>query len=51
MDTEFPQGEPGKIIAVLHAETQPAKHGTYTNGRLAADGKKQNTARAVRRKN
>jgi hypothetical protein len=43
--------EPGKIIAVLHAETQPAKHGSYTNGQLAADGKEQNTARAVHWKN
>ena len=43
--------EPGKIIAVLHAETQPAKHGSYMNGKLAADGREQNTVKAVRCRN
>ena len=51
LEIELPREEPGKIIVVLHAETQPAKRGSYMNGELAADGKEQNTARAVCWKN
>ena len=48
LETELPQGESGKIVIVLHAESQPVKHGSYANGQLATDGREQNTVNAVR---
>ena len=51
LETELPQREPGKIVTILHAETQPVKRGSYVNGQLAADGMEQNTAIAVRWRN
>jgi len=51
LETQLPQGESGKIVTILHAETQPVKRGSYVNGELAADGRGQNTAKAVRWRN
>ena len=51
LETELSQGEHGRVVTVLHSETQPLKHGSYMNGQLAADGREQNTAKAVHWRN
>jgi len=51
VETELPQGEPGRIVTVLNSETQPVKRRSYVNGQLAANGREQNTAKAVHWRN